>query len=91
MTNKKNGTLYVWVTSNIYRRAREHKNSTNKWFTQKYQLYLLVYFEKRTRITTAIQREKQIKACSRKSKIKLINELNSDRDDLSEQWYECME
>ncbi len=82
MTNKRNGTLYTGVTSNLKKRVWEHKNNIVKGFTEKYKLHRLVYYECGESITGAIEKEKQIKAGSRKNKIKLIEKMNPDWVDL---------
>jgi putative endonuclease len=61
MTNKPNGTLYVGVTSDMARRAWEHREGVVEGFTKQYGLKRLVYFEAHDDIATAIQREKTIK------------------------------
>ena len=61
ITNQKNGTLYVWVTSNLSKRIREHKNDIHEWFASKYNAKLLVYYEYCGSIENAILREKQLK------------------------------
>ncbi len=82
MTNKKNGTLYVGVTSNLIQRAYQHKEGLMKGFTKKHNLKNLVYFEVCDDMRTAITREKQIKAGSRKKKLWLIESMNKDWKDL---------
>ena len=82
MTNRKNGTLYVGVTSDLIKRIYEHKNGLSEGFTKKYGLKNLVYFEICEEITTAIAREKLLKAGSRKKKIELIESINIDWRDL---------
>jgi putative endonuclease len=74
--NRRNGTLYVGVTSDIKRRIWEHKNKTIPGFSAKYGLGRLVYLEAYKNITDAISREKQIKAGSRAKKIVLIETEN---------------
>lgn len=86
ITNKKNWTLYVWVTSNLEKRMYEHKNGVYEWFSKKYWLNRLVYYEESNNIESAIIREKQIKWITRARKIDLINKENSDRKDLSYGW-----
>ena len=78
LTNKKDGTLYTGVTSNLPKRIFEHKNNITKGFTSKYNCKTLVYFETFDDMENAILREKQIKGGSRKKKIDLINSINSD-------------
>lgn len=82
MTNKHNTTLYTGVTNNLYRRVSQHKSKKGGMFTRKYNLTKLVYFEVTGDISSAILREKQIKAGSRKTKIDLINSINPDWKDL---------
>lgn len=62
ITNKKNGTLYTGVTSDLIKRIYEHKNKIVKGFSSKYDLKNLVYYEMFENIESAIIREKQIKA-----------------------------
>ena len=80
--NKRNGTLYTGVTSNLIKRIWEHKNKIVAGFTEKYNVDKLGYFEIYNDINEAIAREKQIKAGSRKNKIKLIEEKNPNWIDL---------
>ena len=82
MTNKKNGTLYIGVTSNLVQRVYQHKNHLVDGFTKRYALELLVYYEPYEDITAAIEREKQLKAGSRKKKVELIESVNSNWQDL---------
>ena len=82
MTNKKDGTLYVGVTSDLIKRVYEHKNGLCDGFTKKYGLKILVYYEMCEEITAAIAREKQLKAGSRKRKIDLIESININWFDL---------
>lgn len=84
ITNKKNGTLYTGVTSNLIKRIYEHKNGIVKGFTKKYGCNSLVYYEIHENIISAITREKQIKAGSRKDKLKLIENINPKWNDLYE-------
>ncbi len=85
MTNKSK-TLYVGVTNNLQRRVYEHKNKTIQGFTSKYNITKVVYFEVFNDIESAIKREKQIKGWLRKKKIELIESMNPDWNDLSEEW-----
>ena len=82
MFNKRNGTIYTGVTSDLIKRVWEHKNHVVKSFTCKYNVDKLGYYEIFSRIEDAILREKQIKAGSRKSKLKLIESINPDWKDL---------
>ena len=60
MTNRPNGTLYVGVTSDLARRAWEHREGVADGFTKRYGLKQLVYAERYEDIRTAIQREKNL-------------------------------
>jgi putative endonuclease len=82
MANQNNGTLYVGVTSNLIKRVYEHRNSLVEGFTKKYGLKKLVYFEVFEDISSAIEREKQLKAGNRKKKIILIEANNASWSDL---------
>jgi putative endonuclease len=82
MTNKRNGILYVGVTTNLLRRAAEHRRGTTGGFTNRYGLKQLVWFEQYDDIYTAIQREKTIKHWSRAWKVKTIHAVNPDWSDL---------
>ena len=57
MTNRPNGILYTGVTSDIARRAYEHREGLAKGFTKRYGLKRLVYMERHEKIADAIQRE----------------------------------
>jgi putative endonuclease len=86
MTNKSR-TLYTGVTDDLMRRVYEHKNKLVKGFTSQYNILFLVYYEETSSIHTAIEREKQIKGWLRAKKIALIDSMNSEWKDLSEEWY----
>ncbi len=81
--NKKNGTLYTGITSNLKKRIYQHKLKVYKGFTSKYNVTNLGYYEVFNDIKAAIEREKQIKAGSRLKKILLIEKLNPYWKDLS--------
>jgi len=82
MANKPQGTLYTGVTSDLVKRVYQHKNSVTLGFTERYNCKLLVYYETHEEMLSAIGREKQIKAGSRKKKIALIEKINSKWEDL---------
>ena len=82
MFNFRKGTLYTGVTNNLVRRVWEHKNKIVEGFTKKYNVDKLGYYEIYADITDAIQREKQIKGGSRKAKLKLIETMNPNWEDL---------
>jgi predicted GIY-YIG superfamily endonuclease len=84
MANKRNGTIYTGVTSNLSRRAWEHREALVSGFTARYGCKLLVWFEFHDSMRDAIAREKQIKAGSRKKKLTLIEASNPSWRDLYE-------
>ena len=84
MTNRRNGTLYIGVTNQIWRRVREHRDGTNDGFTKKYDLKRLVYYEVHGDVNRAIKREKALKNWNRKWKLDLIESINPTWMDLYE-------
>ncbi|MBI5798934.1 MAG: GIY-YIG nuclease family protein [Candidatus Yonathbacteria bacterium] len=82
LASKRNGTLYTGITSDLLKRITEHKSDTIEGFTKKYGVHTLVYFEVHETMRGAIEREKQIKAGSRKKKIALIESKNPRWEDL---------
>ena len=85
LTNKNHTVLYIGVTSNLPQRMEQHKTGLHKKsFTHRYNITELVYYEVFDLVVDAIVREKQIKAGSRQKKIDLINALNPEWKDLSE-------
>jgi putative endonuclease len=84
VASKRRGTLYTGVTSDLPRRAFEHRERLAKGFTKKYGCKLLVWYELHETMIEAITREKQIKAGSRAKKLALIEGLNPEWKDLFE-------
>ena len=84
MTNKSR-TLYTGVTNDLMRRVYEHKNKLVKGFTSRYNIQFLVYYESTPSIHVALEREKQIKGLLREKKIVLIDSVNPEWKDLSEE------
>jgi predicted GIY-YIG superfamily endonuclease len=84
MTNKRNGTLYTGVTSNLPGRAFQHREGLVKGFTKKYDCKMLVWFEVHEGMYEAIAREKQIKGGGRAKKLAMIEVLNPHWRDLYE-------
>ena len=82
LASQRNGTLYVGVTSDLIKRIWEHKNDQVEGFTRLYGVHRLVYFEVADTMYAAISREKQIKAGSRAKKLKLIESVNPEWNDL---------
>ncbi len=83
MTNHTNSVLYTGATSYLARRVWEHKQKVVAGFTKKYNLNRLVYYETCDDAEGAFERERQIKAGSRQDKIELIESMNRDWRDLS--------
>ena len=84
MANKRNGTIYIGVTSDLLARVWQHKNNMVEGFTSRYNTHTLVYFEQPENMQSAIEREKQIKKWNRKWKLRLIEKLNPGWKDLYE-------
>jgi putative endonuclease len=76
------GTLYIGVTNDLIRRVAEHRLKLAKGFTKKYDIFKLVYFEQFDDVENAIKREKRLKKWNRGWKIRLIEALNPNWDDL---------
>ena len=90
LANQRNGTVYTGVTNSLERRVWQHKSKLIAGFTKRYGVDRLVHFEAFRDISSAIAREKQIKAGSREKKLKLIERDNPDWKDLSEGWYQVV-
>lgn len=82
LASKRNGTLYVGMTSNLVRRVWEHKQHLVEGFTQKHGVHRLVWYEGHDTIVSAISREKAIKNWRRSWKIKIIEQMNPRWRDL---------
>jgi putative endonuclease len=82
MASKRNGTLYIGVTSNLIKRIWEHKRNVVEGFTKKYGVHTLVWYEVHETMDSAIQREKALKKWRRKLKLDLIESFNPDWQDL---------
>ena len=76
IASKRNGTLYVGVTSNLIRRVWEHRNDYVDGFTKKYNVKNLVYYEEYHDPQSAIKREKRLKKYNRKWKLAMIERHN---------------
>jgi putative endonuclease len=87
LSNKRKGTLYIGVTSNLIKRIEQHKNKEIEGFSKKYSLDRLVYYEHTNSIEGALNREKQLKRWNRNWKINLIVKDNPDWQDLSNEVY----
>lgn len=85
MASRRNGTLYTGVTSDLSRRAYEHRHHITPGFASRYGCKHLVWYEPHEEILSAIAREKQIKAGSRRKKLALIEAANPQWRDLYEE------
>ena len=84
LCSKRNGTLYIGVTSDPIKRVYQHKNKLVDGFTKKYDVKQLVWYEKHESVESAIQGEKQLKKWKRAWKLKLIEKSNPQWNDLYE-------
>ena len=82
LASKRNGTLYVGVTSDLVKRIWEHKNNMIEGFTKRYMVKHLVWYELHENMESAIVREKRIKDWKRAWKLELIESKNPDWLDL---------
>ena len=82
LASKRNGTLYLGVTSDIVKRVWQHKNGLAEGFTKKYGIKRLVYYEIHEDAENAMKREKQLKKWRRAWKVELVEEKNSEWRDL---------
>ena len=82
LASKRNGTLYVGVTSNLMKRVWEHRTNAVDGFTQRYGVHTLVWFEVHDAMESAIAREKAVKEWKRAWKIELIEKSNPNWRDL---------
>ena len=88
MASKRNGTLYIGVTSNLVKRVWQHRNNELEGFTKKYRVHCLVYVEQADSIEAAIAREKQLKNWKRDWKIELIEKSNPEWNNL---WFDIVD
>jgi putative endonuclease len=82
LASKKNGTIYIGVTSDLAKRIWEHKNNLIAGFTKRYKVHCLVWYELHDKIDAAIEREKNMKEWQRIWEIKLIEKNNPNWNDL---------
>jgi len=87
--NSPTGTLYTGVTNDLRKRVYQHKHNLVEGFTKRYNITRLAYFEETSDISSAISREKEIKAWRRSKKIELIKSMNPHWRDLAEDWFEA--
>jgi len=82
LASRRNGTLYIGVTSDLHQRMPLHKQGPIEGFTKKYRVHCLVYYEMHETMDAAIRREKQLKEWRRLWKIRLIESMNPEWVDL---------
>jgi putative endonuclease len=82
LASKRNGTLYIGVTSGLIKRIWEHKNNLVEGFTKRYRVHNLVWYELHENMESAILREKTLKEWKRMWKLELIERSNPDWNDL---------
>ena len=82
LANKRNGTLYIGVTSDLIKRVWEYKQDIVEGFTKKYGVHHLVWYELYESMESAIVREKRLKEWKRNWKLELIESMNPDWQDL---------
>ncbi len=82
LASKRNGTLYIGVTSDLVKRVWEHRNNMAEGFTKRYGVHQLVWYEMHEGMESAIEREKQLKEWKRKWKLELIESVNPSWQDL---------
>ena len=85
LASKKDGTLYIGVTSNLPQRVWQHKNNVADGFTQKYAVHQLIWYEAHQSMESAILREKSLKKWNRIWKLRLIEQMNPEWQDLYDQ------
>ncbi|MEO0419870.1 MAG: GIY-YIG nuclease family protein [Pseudomonadota bacterium] len=84
MASRRNGTIYIGVTSDLAQRVWEHREGLIEGFTKKHGCKMLVWFERHDTIEAAIARERQMKEWKRAWKLRVIEEKNPDWNDLFE-------
>ncbi len=84
MASQRNGTIYIGVTSDLPKRVWEHREGVIEGFTKKYGCKILVWYEAHDDIEDAIRREKRMKEWKRAWKLREIEEMNPDWNDLFE-------
>lgn len=82
LASKRNGILYAGVTSDLAQRVSLHKQKLVDGFTKRYDATRLVYYEMHETMDAAIRRESQIKKWKRAWKVRLIEQMNPEWDEL---------
>ncbi|RZL18762.1 MAG: GIY-YIG nuclease family protein [Sphingomonas sp.] len=84
MASGRYGTIYIGVTSDLPKRVWEHREGIVEGFTKRYGCKWLVWYEAHDSIEAARQRELQMKEWKRAWKVKEIEGMNPNWDDLFE-------
>jgi putative endonuclease len=87
LASKRNGTLYIGVTSDIFNRTSLHKQDLIEGFTKRYGVHRLVYYEMHLTMADAIRREKRLKKWNRAWKIRLIESMNPEWEALFDEFW----
>jgi putative endonuclease len=82
LASKRNGTLYIGVTSDLTKRVWQHRNDMEEGFTKRYGIHHLVWYELHENMESALQREKRLKEWKRAWKLELIERFNPEWEDL---------
>ena len=82
LASKRNGTLYIGVTSDLVKRIWEHRENMVEGFTKRYNVHILVWYELHESMESAITREKRLKNWKRNWKLELIENSNPKWMDL---------
>lgn len=83
MARKRNGTLYIGMTSDLSHRMQRHGSGSGSMFAKEYEVKKLVHYEKHKCEEEAIEKEKQMKRCKRQWKMRLVDHFNPEWKDLS--------
>jgi len=87
MASRKDGPIYIGITSDLVRRVYQHKNEVYEGFTKRYNIKRLVYVEEYNNFDEAVTREKQLKKWNRAWKIELIEKDNKEWKDLYDELF----
>ena len=82
LASKRNGTIYIGVTSNVVQRVWQHKKNLVKGFSERHNIHTLVWYEIHETMESALLREKRLKNWHRNWKLRLIEEANPQWQDL---------
>ena len=88
LASRKKGKLYIGITKNLKKRISEHRNDFLRGFTEINKVKKLIYYEQCDSKKSAVFRESQLKKWNKSWKIRLIENINPEWKDLSEDWHE---